>query len=350
MIQILCEQPYRESLWCQEILAGLLHAMKKKRLLFAEISDSSAIKPQDEVFVLGSHHVWLNNVIYAANQKGIKPILLSNRLEGTLHGQYHSVYTDIKGSMTHLIALLTDNGRKGIALYGVNTTSVSDISRMQSFQEAAGGTAEVFYNDGSLDNCFTSFLPHSRDFDAVICVNGLVAVSLVKKILETNPALLDSLMIISCSKNFLDSMYAKHILSVDANYGKLGTAALLIADCVKKNPYLSNMTLTVTWAMDETRFSESAKTKSAGLQTPHHSFYEDTEAAQMLRLDTLLDRCSETDFKILKLLTRHTPYREIAEACFMSESNVKYHIKKYLDLTQAKSKDELITLLQMYDS
>ncbi|MEE1014147.1 MAG: winged helix-turn-helix transcriptional regulator [Clostridia bacterium] len=350
MIQILCEQPYRESLWCKEILSGLLHAMKKKRLSFTEISDTGAIKPRDEVFVLGSHHVWLNNVIYAANQKGIKPILLSNRLEGALHGQYHSVYTDINGSMAHLIALLTDNGKKRLALYGVNTTSVSDISRMQSFQETTDDTAQVFYNDGSLDNCFASFLPHSRDFDAVICVNGLVAVSLVKKILEISPAVLDTLMIISCSKNSLDSIYAKHILSLDANYGKLGAAALLIADCVKKNPYLSNMTLTVTWDMDETRFAESTETKIGGLQTPHHSFYEDTEAAQMLRLDALLDCCSETDLKILKLLIRHTPYREIAEACFMSESNVKYHIKKYLDLTQAKSTTELVNLLKLYDS
>lgn len=346
MIKILCEEPYRDSVWCKEILTGLTDALKRKRLPYEEIKNID--DADDELIAVGTNYAWLNNVIYSSNKKAITPILLSNRVDCLLKGKYHSVSADINGSMTQLVNTLKSKGKSRVALYGVNRTSVSDISRAESFNNTSGKNSDIFYNNGSLDDCFLSFLPHINDFDAVLCVNGLVAVSFAKRIMRTNPELLDKLCIISCSKIILKTGVAEHIICVDSNFANFGNAAIIISDIAKKNEYISNINISLNWDIDDKNFLDNINTKNENLTMPQHIFYEDIEATQMLNLNNLLMACTQTDLQILNLLIKKAPYHEIAESCFMSESNVKYRIKKYLKLSQTKSKTELLNLLDAY--
>ncbi len=346
MINILCEEPYRESVWCKEILTGLTDALKRKRLQYEEIKNID--EADSELIAVGTNYAWLNNVIYSSNKKGVTPILLSNRVDCLLKGKYHSVSTDISDSMTQLVNTLRSKGKTRIALYGVNRTSVSDISRAESFNNVSGKNSDIFYNNGSLDDCFLSFLPHINDFDAVLCVNGLVAVSFAKRIMRTNPELLDKLCIISCSKIILKTGVAEHIICVDSNFENFGNAAIIIADVVKKNKYISNINISLNWDIDDENFLDKMNAKNENLTMPQHIFYEDNEATQMLNLNNLLLACTQTDLQILNLLINKTPYHEIAERCFMSESSIKYRIKKYIELSHTKDKAELLNLLNAY--
>ena len=47
---------------------------------------------------------------------------------------------------------------------------------------------EIYSNKDNLENCFRSFLPKAALYDAVVCVNGYAAVSLVKKLEKENAA------------------------------------------------------------------------------------------------------------------------------------------------------------------
>lgn len=349
MIKILCEEPYRESVWCKEILTGLTESIKKKRLVFLEISSIDEMEnAEDTLFIVGTNYAWLNNNIYTANKLGNTPILLSNRVNCLLKGRYHSVSADINGTMTEILNTLISKGKTKIALYGVNRTSVSDISRAESFNNTLGENSNIFYNNGSLDECFISFLPHINDFDAVLCVNGLVAVSFAKRIMRISPELFEKLCIVSCSKIILKTGVAEHIVSVDSNFANFGNAALIIADIAKKDKYISNINISLKWDIDDKQFVDTAGSGKENLTPPKHIFYEDIEATQMLNLNNLLMACTESDLRILNLLIEKAPYHEIAEKCFMSEGSVKYRIKKYLELSQTENKAELLDLLDTY--
>ena len=76
--------------------------------------------------------------------------------------------------MRRLVELLRGRGHGRIALYGVNPQSVSDESRMDSYLAALGGEdgrRHVFFNSGSLENCFEQFMARAQQYDAVICAN-----------------------------------------------------------------------------------------------------------------------------------------------------------------------------------
>ena len=87
--------------------------------------------------------------------------------------------------MRRLVELLRGRGHGRIALYGVNPQSVSDESRMDSYLAALGGEdgrRHVFFNSGSLENCFEQFMARAQQYDAVICANDFAAISLVRRL------------------------------------------------------------------------------------------------------------------------------------------------------------------------
>ena len=54
------------------------------------------------------------------------------------------------------------------------------------------------------------------------------------------------------------------------------------------------------------------------------------------------------DGKIIRLLLRGEPYEKIAETCFLTESAIKYRIKKMVRTCCVQGRKELTALLRRY--
>ena len=62
--------------------------------------------------------------------------------------------------MKYLINELKAAGKTRVALYGVNTSSISDIGRVDglfAFKDESFNKMRIFTNNGSLKNCFDEF-------------------------------------------------------------------------------------------------------------------------------------------------------------------------------------------------
>lgn len=347
-IKIICEEAYGKSIWCKQILSGLTSELRKKRHRYFQSNHIEDAKDSSTVYIIGTNPNWLNNAIRFCNSKGIVPIVLCNQTNRVIRGQYHCVCADTYGVIKQLYDNFYCIGKTKIALYGVNPLSISDVSRMECFLDLIPDRKHVYENNGSLENCFQNFLPHIQQYDAVICVNGYVAISLVEKLELIDSNFSEQISIASCTKTLLSAQYESQIAFVDLNLNQYGRTAVAISEMTENRPYITGITITIAGNLpDITRKPEDIYLSKETLEKD--LFYEDSELIYLSKMEHLLSECSKLDCQIIQMLLQKATYSKIADACFMSEGAVKYHIKKYMEICNVKTKQELIEIVKRID-
>lgn len=307
----------------------------------------------DFVYIIGSGSGWITASLALAERAGAYPILLSNQTRDQLSINCSMVCSDTVGSMKYVIDQLRRLGKQRVAMYGVNPRSVGDASRKSSFLLAAHAPdSDIFLNDGSLENCFQSFFEQSRRYDAVICANDFAAISLVRKLSERAPEELTRLSIIGCAETRLTKFYEQHIVSIRVNFDEYGKAAVTLLDMLRKNPFLSNIVMSIRWdisALHELPKPAPAQSAAAAcFPQAADAFYTDQELTEMLCMEQLLSECDELDNKILRLALAGQAYEDIAEHCFVNVSTVKYRMRKMIGICQTENRAELLRLVEKY--
>lgn len=349
MVAIMLDNQYANSFWCKQILNSLTDALRKKRIPFCEIYNEMP-EMCETAFVIASDYTWTKSVISQFNANGIQPILICNQFEPIPGCTYSSVCSDINASMKELLEMLGASGNQSIALYGINTDSISDIGRVDSlfaWKNESINTMRVFENDTTLSDCFDKFAPYISDFDCVICVNDFAAVSLIKHISQIAPQAAERLNIISCTKSAISALYADKFSSLDLNFDQFGGCAVHIYEYLRKNPNASTMTVKVRWTLQR---EQTVKKHTFTLSTPesHDAFYKDRELFEMMQVDRFESLADETDRQIITSLLTEASYETIAEKCYLTVGGIKYRIKKILEYCGTESKEQLLSAIRKY--
>ncbi len=342
---ILCEKTYFESNWCKQILQGLKGELKKRRIEYKVIFEFENIAANDILFIIGSDMRWISHAVKDANTIGNTPIIIFNQLNHIVDGRYHSVSSDISGSVCALVDWLKSRNKERICLYGVNPASASDISRSQSYMKTVAG-GKTFYNNGSLQKCFADFVESGESFDAVICTNDFAAISLAKNLMEYDKNTLEDMDIISCSQSSISKYFPQYIKSININLTSLGINAYQVARVSQRGENIAEISVTVKWDMEFN--TESIIAYDTVFSENKDVFYEDLELVQMLKIDRLIEGSDELDKQIVGLLLKENTYSEIAEKCHISEQSVKYRVKHLTEGCGLKNRKELINLLNEY--
>ena len=131
------------------------------------------------------------------------------------------------------------------------------------------------------------------------------------------------------------------------NLEQYGKAAVFIYEKLKAHPYISQMTLNVSWN------SEQSKTpifSSVILKSPQNTdrIYSDNELNEMICAERILEIDNATDKTVIANLYAGKTLSEIAAACFLTDSGVKYRIKRILEKCRISDKAELISIVKRY--
>lgn len=356
MVPILVEPAYSNSVWCVSLLEGLIGEFKQKRIPFCRIGSLEEI-PHGEryLYLIGSDAEWVRAALTASNRMGVYPILLCNQSYHTFEADYSAVCSDVMNSTRRLVELLCQRGCRRIALYGVNPKSVSDESRKESYLAAMNSPAaegDVFYNSGSLENCFEEFYRRIEIYDAVICANDFAAISLVRRLGARDPERLSRLAMAGCADTRLSQLYGTKILSVRVNFAEYGRAAVMLMEDLRKNPYLSHVVMMIRWDVGaKTQPEQPYDTQPPEIQalpSAQDVFYDDQELTEMMLLEKLLSEMEDLDRRIVRLLLDGAAYERISEECFLTESAIKYRVKKMVRTCHVKGRSELTALLRRY--
>lgn len=344
-IRVLVEESAAGNIWCRELTEGLTKELKKRRMICKKISTTKEITGEDIVFVIGAQEHFVENAVFVCNAKGIVPILLSNH-HRTYQGRYHLVYADVEGAMEALCRECRKAGRERIALYGIQGTMTPDIEQMRNFSKVVKDVSDIYMNNGNLETCFLSFLPYAERYDAVICVSGYAAVSLVKKLEVSAPETLEKLVIVSFEEILLSAHYKERISFVDLKLEGFGATALAVMELAQGKKDISAIQVSIEAKICEIPEKESEEVLTE--ESEEYLMFADPEVVCMARVEQLLQDSDEMDRVIIEMLLNNAKYSEIAEACFMTEGNVKYRVKKYLSICKVATKRELQDLLTEY--
>lgn len=359
MVLILVEPSYSRSIWCLNLLDGLTGEFKQKRVPFRQIASLDEAGPDDRyIYLIGSDNAWVRAALaglqpdrdlsHPAVQPGLPHIRrgLQHRLQR--RDQLHAP----------LVELLRGRGTAASPCTAVNPQSVSDESRMDSYLAALGGEdgrRHVFFNSGSLENCFEQFMARAQQYDAVICANDFAAISLVRRLGLAGPG--------PAGKAGHRRLRRRAAYPAVRQPYPVGAGELCRVRPGRGDPAgkSAQKPLSVPHHHDDPLGFQPAgrgprrpprrahrREKAPALPADPDIFYEDRELNDMMLLEKLLDGCEDPDYDIIRLLLRGEPYEKIAETCFLTESAIKYRVKKMVRVCCVPGRKELTDLLRRY--
>ena len=349
------EPVYKNSNWYRNIMDGLISEKRQKRFSLTildtleELNDHT-ITDGDVIFVVGTNSAWLAKIIKVCEAYfDNRVIVLGNHQNTPSSGRYSTVTADIVRDVQILYNYLTSHGKARIAMYGINPDSTSDAFRKNSFLSCGADEKDLFYNDGSLLQCYESFLEHIDNYDAVICANDYAAISLVRY-LKDRP-----IFITSCSGGtLLSQFFSPSITHTWIDFQSFGKAGFELSRILRKNKNVNsvNIYLSSTFFIGESTdflpLAEELMPNISNINKESDAFYSDLEIDEMLKIELLLASCDKTDTLIIERLLQGVTYQKIAEEFFMSINGVKYKLSNMFRICQVSSKAEFIALLNKY--
>ena len=353
---VIIEEHYKMSVWCREILDGLRAEARKKRISLSPSSNISDIRRDGEdpaVIIVGAETEWLNLAVTKAKEAGKHPIILSNQSESELQNGVSRVTEDIFGSMGEILRLFAAKGYQQIALYACNPDSASDSFKKEAFLKSGGLPEDIFTNEGSLSFCFDRFYERYKEkgYGGIVCANDFAAISLIRHLKDKGDRV-DDIDIISYSDSLIAKCTSPAVSTVKANFKSFGQLAFLIVDCIAKSENLSGIRFLCNWEILHRETSAPAPVTAlppAKADLPRQGrFYGDEDLMEMMRIETLLSECDETDLTILKMILSQKKLSEIEECSYLTETAVKYRIRKMKETCKTDSRDRLRALLLKY--
>ena len=353
---VIGEPEYKTSNWYKNIMDGLISEKRQKRFSLTTLNsidelNSHTINDEDVIFIVGTNSEWLTKVIKVCESFFDNRVIVLGNYESNLsNSRYSTVTTDVARDIQVLYNYLQSHNKTRIALYGVNPDSASDAFRKNSFLACGANKEDIFYNKGSLSQCFENFIPKIDNYDAVICANDYAAISLIRYLKGES-----DIFVTSCGGGTLIShFFSPSVTHTGIDFQSFGKAGFELSRILQKNKHVNsiNIYLSSTFFAGETTdhlplVKEFAPNVS-DIQKENDAFYSDFEIDEMLRIELLLNSCDRIDLFIIERLLRGATYSTIAEELFMSINGVKYKLKNMFNICQVSTKTELVALLNKY--
>jgi hypothetical protein len=218
----------------------------------------------------------------------------------------------------------------------------------------ADPTRHVFLNFASMDHCYAHFERNKGRYDAVLCANDVVAVSMIRRLSRAGTRVPDDLYVASFGGTLLSRLFRPSLTTATLNHMELGRQAVSTFAYLMRNPDVTSSSVKVA-CRTHIRESTGSSRPTGGVDTGWHAhaaprvvFYSDPEVNEILGIEAFLTRCDELDLRIIDGLKRSVPYERMAEDLSKSENTVKYRIKRMLSWLGRETREDLIALLGTY--
>ena len=350
---VIGEPEFEASNWYKEIVDGLLYEKKQKRFTIVFCTsvsefDNYTTDCDDFVFVIGNDSEWISEITHKLCVRFENRVIVLGNHERRYSSNYSVVTSDIGANVKMLCEYLASLGKRNIAMYGINRASVSDAYKEAAFRSIMGDAAEVFYNDGSLENCFASFESAKKSTDAIICVNIYAAISLIKNCRG------QKLFVSSLGGGALAEFTRPTVTHIESDYRAFAGVGLELARVLIKDSSVSSLTAYVKGCFKlgestqripysgNVAFCEREDTRG------DIKFYSDKDVKEMLSIEQMLSRLDADDSEMLYDILEGKTYQYIADKRFCSEGTVKYKMKNLYDICGVKGRAEFVSLLDKY--
>lgn len=369
-VRIFIQSNTKEDFWNRQAQKALAAEILRKRysVEYLEALDATELD-LDSHFAAGEPRVLLYlgyskfgtpKNLTTLIEHGIHPILINNGL-ANFSGSCSRVFINYRDAVEKAIGYLLANGRKRIALYGINPSSPTDKIMENCFADhlrALGKdpARDIYYNYAAITSCYDQFLPHVHAYDAIICANDIVAVTLLGSLRAAGISIPEEVFLLSCGvSTLLAEQAAVPITTVSVDHEAIARQAIMAYTLLQKNT--GEMALTLRTAPQfriraSTAFAPLPDTFSPEFPitetTPSVNFYKDPVTQKFFHVEQLLLGCDELDLSLLAGLRNGLSYPQLAEQLFSSGNMISYRVKRMCRLAKCQNKEELLALVAPY--
>jgi DNA-binding CsgD family transcriptional regulator len=344
---LIIEELFESTFWCKQYVEGIKKEANRNKI---KISGDSRINFKEDgiVFLISTENNCLNKIIEKNIYNKIKIIMVGP--QDSICCNFSSIMCNYTYIIKNAIKYCKDNNRNKLLLYGVNPNSQGDIIFEKAFKEIMPEGFEFGKDKFDLTKQ-SALLLILQNYDAILCSNMIIAKSLIlqmKKISNKIPWVI----------SLLDSPLRKYssidITSFQQNELEIGRQALHLALELKKTNYDINITWRTKASMhigETTDYKDYQLTgifKASPKEQEASCFYNDSVVTNSLKAENIVTNLNNIDFEILRYLGQNYTYKQISDALEISESNIKYRMKRLQTKSKTQSKKELIWLIQNY--
>lgn len=363
MLYILSNLQRGDSQWTFGVLEAVKKEFTRRRLEYTETTDvKGTIRKcalhDDPLLIPTPLTSLVLPIVEECNKQGVQVIAPNSFLNIGERYRYHCVKGDFYGAVAHVLSGLRRAGKDSPALFGMNTNSQEDVLVTDAFvAQNAGMSGAVFCNEGSIRDCFDTFYKQRYSFNAVICVNDYVAISLIENMRRLDPAYLDNTFIVSFSNTLLSRLYNMPFTSLAPDMDAIGCAVGDIYKLLKRShgSYRA-ITIYVNYKVYERQTTgncfgsekEYAHYESRDVFFPTISAYNqaaaytaDPEVARLSQVEMFLNKLTKVELSILMMVLRGYSNTHISEELFLSGETVRYHLNKMRALLGSGTKEQL---------
>ena len=132
---------------------------------------------------------------------------------------------------------------------------------------------------------------------------------------------------------------------------EFGRAALSISSLIEKNPSISTVNILLHCQLNIRETTENrplpvSAEDEAAEPVLENRFFKDPEISNLARLETLFQQCDEIDMALIQQLLSGDSYAQMTEKSFISETAVKYRIRKMEKTCGVGTRTELVRFLK----
>ena len=361
-INIVCQPDAEKTHWCGLYLKGIHSEAKRKgdTVSVMKIEDAIQAFRQEKPIsagILATSRAWIGEVVAILAEMGIEPIIIGGASRDAFrHASY--VFMDYREATYQLIEYLRAHKRNRIALFAISTDSATDMIKKDAFLSYDKCREhDIFYYtgaDGLMNSACERFLEVSRNYDAVICSNDASAVILLHQLESSGITVPDDIFLCSFGDMSISSSGKKTLTMAQLNCVEVGKQTVKMCHHLTASPNISSVSTKIRCDFiigDTTNNLPIIKETLGTSHTPYgltSSFHSDPSVSRIFLAEKILSACDAIDIDLMKLIMNGYKYFDIAEILHVSESTIKYRLKRIISIAELDSRDEVIDIMRMF--
>ena len=361
-ISIVCQPGADATHWCALYLKGARAEAKRKGDTLALLSLDDALarfrteKPTCAA-ILSTSRAWTANAADTLSAVGVEPVIIGGASRDNYrHASY--VYMDYREATYQLIEYLRRYERGRIALFAVSTDSATDMIKKDAFLSYDRcRERDVFYYtgaDGLMNATCKKFLEVCRNYDAVICANDAGAVILMHQLTAAGVRIPEDLFLCTFGDMAISTCGSKSLTMARLNCPEIGKQTVAMCRLLTASENISGISTKIRCELIIGDTTASLPIVEKTLVTVHlpsagaGGFHNDPSVSRIFQAEKILSACDAIDIDLLKLIIKGYRYFDTAEILHVSESTIKYRLKRIISISGFETRDEVIDVMKVF--
>ncbi|MBQ5390699.1 MAG: substrate-binding domain-containing protein [Clostridia bacterium] len=361
-IYVVCQPDADKTHWCALYLKGIHSEAKRKGDTVSLLTIENALEQfkNDKPIcagILSTSRAWIEEVAALLSALGIAPVVIGGASrDGYRHASY--IYMDYREATYQLIEYLRAYQKRRIALFAISTDSATDMIKKDAFLSYDQCREhDVFYytgSDGLMNAACKRFLDVCRNYDAVICSNDASAVILLHQLEESGIRVPEDMFLCTFGDMAVSSHGKKTLTMARLNCTEIGKQVVYMCRQLTACQDISGVSTKIRCELILGDTTAKLPIVTPTLGTAHtpgdaaSKFHSDPSISKIFLAEEILSACDAVDIDMFKLIINGYKYFDIAEILHVSESTIKYRLKRIISLSGLSSRDEVIEVMKAF--